>query len=164
MSAPSVQRFRWQAAGLGLAVFVADQLAKWQIQRSFLIGEGRWFIGRFFKLVYVRNPGVAFGLFADVAWRWRLPFFLLTVVVAVFILRRVLADAEDLPLGWVVTGLILGGAAGNLLDRLRYGEVVDFLDVWFGPYHYPTFNVADSCICIGVGLLLWSLWRQPVAT
>jgi signal peptidase II len=142
-----------------VAVLVADQLSKWLIQQSFLIGEGRWIIGRFFKLIYVRNPGVAFGLFADLSYQWRLPFFLATAVVAVVILRRIISDARNLPAGWLVTGLVLGGAAGNLVDRLRWGEVVDFLDVWFGPYHYPTFNIADSAITIGVGLLLWGLWR-----
>jgi len=149
----------WRAGAVGGVILVADQLSKWLIQRTFQIGEGEWIFGHWFKLVYVRNPGVAFGLFADVAWKWRLPFFLATVVVAVVILQRILADARDLPAGWAVTGLVLGGAAGNLLDRLRWGEVVDFLDVWFGMYHYPTFNVADSAITVGVGLLLWGLWR-----
>jgi signal peptidase II len=152
---------RWgvQAGLVGAGVVALDQLTKWKIQRTFLIGEGRWILDGFFKLVYVRNPGVAFGLFADVAWRWRLPFFLATVVIAVLILRRIMADARDLPAGWLVTGLVLGGAVGNLIDRLRWGEVVDFLDVWFGSYHYPTFNVADSAITVGVALLLWGLWR-----
>lgn len=160
MSRAGVPRWGLRAVLTGAAVVALDQLSKWEIQRTFLIGEGRWIVDGFFKLVYVRNPGVAFGLFADVAWRWRLPFFLVTVVVAVLILRRIMADARDLPAGWLVTGLVLGGAAGNLLDRLRWGEVVDFLDVWIGPYHYPTFNVADSAITVGVALLLWGLWRS----
>ncbi len=163
MSREAAPHWGLKAGAVGAVVVVADQLSKWLVRQTFLIGEGRWIIDGFFKLVYVRNPGVAFGLLADVAWKWRLPFFLVTIVVAVVVLRRIMADARDLPGGWIVTGLVLGGAAGNLIDRLRWGEVVDFLDVWFGPYHYPTFNVADSAITVGVALLLWTFWRVKEA-
>src|ERR1043166_5323852 len=67
---PRPSRWALKASGAGLAVVVLDQVSKWEIQRTFLIGEGRWIVDGFFKLVYVRNPGVAFGLLADVAWRW----------------------------------------------------------------------------------------------
>lgn len=149
-----------QVAAVAAAAAALDQLTKWEIQRAFRLGEKLTLIPGFFYLVYVRNPGVAFGLLADWAWRWRMPFFAATAVAAALLLWRMFRDAGHLGAARAALGLILGGAAGNLVDRFRYGEVVDFLDCWIGPYHWPTFNVADSCITVGTGLLLWAL-RKP---
>ena len=154
-------RFRPASVALVAAAVVAlDQLTKWEVQRAFLLGERLTLIPGVFYLAYVRNPGVAFGLLADVAWRWRLPFFVATAAAAGWLLWRMFHDAGHMPAARAALGLILGGAVGNLVDRVRYGEVVDFLDCWIGSYHWPTFNVADSCITVGTALLLWTL-RRP---
>ncbi len=145
--------------GVTVTVLILDQLAKWLIQRRFLLGEGVWLIDKVLMFSHVRNPGVAFGLGADLAIAFRLSFFLVTSAAAVWLLIKIYQSAGHLPLGRFAVGLIMGGAVGNLVDRLRYGEVVDFIDVWIGPYHWPTFNVADSAISVGLGLLLFALWR-----
>lgn len=143
------------------AVIVLDLVTKAVIERSFLLGECTTLVDSpvTFKICYVRNPGVAFGLLAEFAWRWRLPFFLATAVAAGWILWQVFREAGHLAAGRLALGLIVGGALGNFVDRVRYGEVVDFLDFWFGRWHFPTFNVADSGITVGTCLLLFALWR-----
>jgi signal peptidase II len=109
----------------------------------------------FFHLTYVRNPGAAFGLFAGQAASFRKPFFLVVTLVA---LGAILFAVRKLPDGrrWTLASLALvfGGAAGNLVDRLRWGEVVDFLDVFWRSHHWPAFNVADSAITVGIVMLL----------
>ena len=129
----------------------------------------------FFSLWYSRNPGGLFGYFRDWGDPWRTLLLTGLPIVAVLLIGRFLiaGSDEDRPtlLG---LALILGGALGNLIDRIFRGEVVDFLDVyvshpglakklvsWFGTAHWPTFNVADSGIVVGAGLLLLSAFRQP---
>lgn len=143
------------------AVVVVDVLTKWLVERSFRLGECTTLVDAAvsLRLCHVRNPGVAFGLLAGFAWRWRLPFFLATAVAAGWVLWEVFREAGHLVAGRIALGLIVGGAVGNFVDRIRYGEVVDFLDFWFGTWHFPTFNAADSCITVGTGLLLFALWR-----
>ena len=143
-------------AGLALA---ADIATKAWVEWTFRLGEGFWVIDGILKLEHVRNSGVAFGMFADLAWRWRLPFFLVTLGAAGYLPWQLWDQARRTVWGRVALGLIAGGAVGNLIDRLRYGEVVDFIDVWIGRFHWPTFNAADSCICVGTGILLVVLWR-----
>ena len=148
------------AAAIAAAALLADLATKARIQQVFRLGEGIWLIDGFLKFEYVRNPGVAFGMFAELAWRWRLPFFLLTLAAAGWLLTSLWSQASGTKVGRTAIGLIAGGAIGNLIDRIRYGEVVDFIDVWIGTFHWPTFNVADSCICVGTGLLLLALWKD----
>lgn len=142
-----------------VAVLVLDVLTKVAIERAFRLGEGVWLVDGILKIEHVRNPGVAFGMFGDLAWRWRFPFFLLTLAAATWLLWSLWDQAARTPWGRIALGMIAGGAVGNLIDRVRYGEVVDFIDVWIGRFHWPTFNVADSAICVGTGLLLLVLWR-----
>jgi len=139
---------------LVFAVVFADQVTKSLIVNHFLLGEALAVIPGFFNLTYIRNTGVAFGMFARGDDSIRL--FLLvvpsavTVGLLVFYLRLA---KEDL---WrrLAVCFILGGAVSNLLDRFRLGYVVDFLDFhWRGQAHYPSFNLADAFICIGVGVL-----------
>jgi signal peptidase II len=107
----------------------------------------------FFNLTYVRNRGVAFGMFAGQEW----------VVAAFMVVLAGVALWYARGVDWarrepnIVGGLLVGGALGNLLDRWRFGHVVDFFDVYLGPHHWPVFNVADSLICIAVG---WIVARQ----
>ena len=108
-----------------------------------------------FHLTYVRNPGAAFGLFAKHGEAFRRPFFLAVTAIALVVIGVVV---RRLPRGrpWTLTSLALvfGGALGNLIDRAFRGYVVDFFDAYIGSYHWPVFNVADSVICIGVGILI----------
>jgi signal peptidase II len=130
-------------------VIVLDQLTKIAIL-AFL--EHAVEVTPFLNLVVVWNPGVSFGMFAAVGalMPWLLSGLSLAVAVALgFWLRRV-----EHPLAAVALGLIIGGALGNVIDRIRFGAVVDFLDFHALGYHWPAFNVADSAICVGAGLLL----------
>lgn len=140
---------------LATLIIVADQLSKLWVLQSFLLYESREVIPGFFNLVYVTNSGAAFSLLADVDSPWRHYFFLGTGLAAVigltagyFVLRR-----EHRWYG-PAFACIAGGAAGNLIDRVRLGAVVDFLDVYIGKYHWPAFNIADSAICIGAGIFI----------
>ena len=140
--------------GLATAVFVADQLTKqWALARLD-VSQPLVVIPNVFHLVLVMNPGVAFGIFAGVPprWRWMVTLFSLTALALLGSLAL-----RILPRGSVVArvaiGFVFGGAAGNLLDRWRFGAVVDFIDVFWRAYHWPAFNVADSAITVGVCLL-----------
>ena len=144
---------------IAAVVLVLDQISKWLIARKFMLGEEQWLVNGVLMFSHVRNPGVAFGMFAQAALAWRLPFFLLVAAAAVWLLVHIFRYAGHLKLGRVALGLIVGGAIGNLVDRIRFGEVVDFIDVWIGSYHWPTFNIADSAITVGTGVLLYALWR-----
>jgi signal peptidase II len=138
----------------GVAVLV-DQISKWYIRQRFALYESLSVIDSCFQITYTRNAGGAFGLLNQGAHAWRLPFFLLASCVAIVVLlifvRRV-QRGQWWPL--VALGSILGGALGNMIDRMVSGEVTDFLDVYWRDYHWPTFNVADSCITVGMVILL----------
>ena len=140
--------------GLATVVFVADQLTKkWALVRLDA-SHPVVVIPDFFHLVLVMNPGVAFGIFAGVppGWRWIVSLFSLTALALLGSLAfRVLPRGSIV--ARVAIGLVFGGAAGNLLDRWRFGAVVDFIDVFWRAYHWPAFNVADSGITVGVCLL-----------
>lgn len=138
-----------------ILVIIADQATKALVIDSLTLYESREIIPGFFNLVYVTNPGAAFSLFADVDAPWRHYFFLgigsaalVGLTVAHWKLRKV-HSLYSWPLA-----LIAGGAAGNLIDRVRFGAVIDFLDFYLGNHHWPAFNIADSAICVGVGLFL----------
>jgi len=109
-------------------------------------------VENFFSITYLRNKGAAFGIFAESGFR--LPFLILASVAAVIGIIAVLRKLQpDENLTAVALTLILSGAMGNLMDRVRHGEVVDFLDAhWYG-HHWPSFNIADSAICVGAFLL-----------
>lgn len=135
---------------------VADQVTKTMIVDRLHYGERLQVIPGFFDLTHVRNPGGAFSFFADGPAEWRFALFVGAAVVAMILLLVFLRrHAPQDRLSPMALGLILGGAVGNLIDRVVYGEVIDFLVVHllFG-YTWPTFNVADSAIVVGVGILL----------
>lgn len=140
---------------VALAVLLLDQTTKEAIIRSLRLGQSIPVIPGFFDIIYVLNPGAAFGFLATLSDPVRNPFFIAISVVAaaliVFYHARYLRQHQ---LATIALSLILGGALGNLIDRLRYGMVVDFLDVHVRQYHWPAFNVADSAISVGVGLML----------
>jgi signal peptidase II len=133
-----------------------DQLTKQWIIANVHYGERIEIIPGFFNLTHVRNPGGAFSFFASGPVEVRMAFFigstLLALVLLLVFLRQHPPETRLAPLA---LGMIMGGALGNLIDRLRYGEVIDFLDVHlWGGYTWPTFNVADSAIVVGVVILM----------
>ncbi|HHT01594.1 MAG TPA: signal peptidase II [Firmicutes bacterium] len=137
--------------GIGLAAFVVDWLTKCWVKSALIPNQSLPVLDGFFHLTYVQNPGAAFGILAE-----RTTFFVM-VTAAVVVLILFFA-ARQRGAGWTLRlalGMMLGGAMGNLLDRLRFGHVVDFLDfrIW------PVFNMADTFIVLGVGLFLISMWR-----
>jgi signal peptidase II len=140
------------SATVVVAVLVVDQLSKlWIISRFPNINDFAR-VTDFFDFVRVANRGVSFGLFNNGAAANAIVFSLLAAaIVAALIVWLFRASGTLLP---VAIGLVIGGAIGNVADRLRLGSVVDFLDFHLGAWHFPAFNVADSAICIGVGLML----------
>jgi signal peptidase II len=138
-----------------LLSIVADQLSKALIVDSFRLYESREVIPGFFNLVYVTNSGAAFSMLADVNSPWRHYFFLCIGSAALIGLTVVYWKMRNVNrlYSWSLA-LIAGGAAGNLIDRIRFGAVIDFLDFYVGNYHWPAFNIADSAICVGAGLFL----------
>ena len=142
------------AALVALAVVLADQLTKAVVATSMRLHQSIDVLP-FFALTYLRNTGAAFGVLAAAPASVRLPLFFIVTVMAVAALvsfvRRTPPDARSLV---VALGAVLGGALGNLVCRLRYGEVIDFLDVHWGDLHWPPFNVADSAITVGVAVVL----------
>ena len=146
-----VTRFGWMAYGLALLTVILDQVSKaWILGMGMIPGESVRVLP-FFKLSLVYNPGISFGLLAaSGAGRWLLVLFALAVVIAVGVWARSLTK----PLPAVALGLIMGGALGNnIIDRVRFGRVTDFLD--FSGLGFPwVFNIADAAINIGVAVLL----------
>lgn len=137
---------------LSLAIVILDQVTKSWIVSRFTLGESLPFIPGYFSLVYVRNTGAAWGLFGD--FTGFLIVLSVAVLVVLIVFRRVLMG--DGLIHRVALGLMIGGIVGNLFDRVRLGYVVDFLDFYWKNHHFPAFNVADSAICVGVGLLMLS--------
>jgi len=149
-------RVAWVAFALSFAL---DRMSKSWVVDSLAYTDRIEVVEGFFYLTHVRNPGAAFGLLATADPSWRLGFFIGVSILAMGIIGVFLRDLDPKDrLSGLALGLIMGGAAGNLFDRFRYEEVVDFLhfELWSG-YSWPDFNVADSCIVVGVGILLLEL-------
>jgi signal peptidase II len=148
---------------IAAAVFLLDRLTKWIVKGHVDAQETLSVIPGCFNIVHAENPGVAFGFLADASGAWR-NFFLigLSATVLVFItlmlLKPVRPAARDLLLR-IGLACILGGALGNLYDRVVNGTVTDFVEVYTGTHYFPAFNVADSGISVGAGLLLLDMWR-----
>jgi signal peptidase II len=140
-------------------ILVADQLTKLYIDRTMKLYQSIQVIDGLFSITYLRNKGAAFSFLSDASWR--LPFFLLATVIAVIAIITAFCKLKDEQrFAAFSLSLILSGAIGNLIDRVRMGEVIDFLDVYWKTYHWPAFNVADSAICVGVALLALDLFRE----
>ena len=146
---------------LAVAIIVLDRVTKAAVASGLRLYESRVVVSDFFNLVHTRNTGIAFSLFADSSPLVRgvvLPVFSTAAVVGIAYLFWKSGAAE--PRIRIGLTLILAGAVANLYDRFAYGYVVDFLDVYVGSYHWPAFNVADSSITIGAGLLLLDAFRR----
>lgn len=129
---------------IGLAVLFLDQLTKQAIRANLVFGENIPVIEGFFNITYVRNDGAAWNILSGHGVILILISF--TVMVALYIWRDKIIEGKVR--NEVLLGLLMGGIAGNLIDRIRFGWVTDFLSFHFGAYEYPSFNVADSAICI----------------
>lgn len=142
-------------ASLTGSVIVIDQLSKQHIMQTMRLHESISIVPNLFSFTYIRNPGAAFGLLAGSSNAFRMVFFGLTSIFALVLLGTILYRMPEREwMGRLSVSAILGGAVGNLIDRLRFGEVIDFLDVYIDSYHWPAFNVADSAITVGVIFLI----------
>jgi signal peptidase II len=138
---------------IALPVVVLDQISKWWILTEVMDPPKTIAVTGFFNLVLVWNRGISFGLFdSDSAWG---PILLTALALAIAAGLVVWLRRAESRLAAAAIGLVLGGAIGNVIDRVRFGAVVDFLDFHAAGYHWPAFNVADSAISVGVGLLLY---------
>ena len=153
------------ASWLGLSglIIVLDQLTKFWVVSALSLGQSIELTG-FLNLVFVYNPGAAFSFLSD-AGGWQRWFFVaLALAVSAWLTFQIRQHAAERLLPLAAT-LILGGALGNVVDRIRFGAVVDFVDVHAAGWHWPAFNVADSAISVGVALLLWQqLFLAPKET
>ncbi len=137
---------------ISIVGIIIDQITKFAIDRSMRLFDSIPIIENYFNLTYVRNKGAAFSFLSNASWR--LPFFItVSTVAALVILIALCRLRDDQRLAHTSLAMIFSGAVGNLIDRVRLGEVIDFLDAHWYRYHWPAFNVADSLICVGVFLL-----------
>jgi signal peptidase II len=142
---------------VSLLVLVLDQATKLYIDKSMALHSSIAVIENFFSITYLRNKGAAFGILANSPYR--LPFFLMVSAVAACVIIVVIKKLrEDQRLAAISLSLIFSGAVGNLIDRVRLGEVIDFLDAHWYNHHWPAFNIADSAICVGVFLLVIDMY------
>jgi signal peptidase II len=149
-------------AGLiALVVIILDQLTKLWVQQTLVLYTSHPVIPDFFNIVHVLNRGAAFGFLNRSDIRWQTYFFFAATALAVIIINHLLRLARDGDKLLIISlGLILGGAIGNLTDRIRTGEVVDFLEFYWKSFHWPAFNVADSAIFLGSLGLLVAFYRM----
>jgi signal peptidase II len=139
-----------------LAVTILDQLTKYLVMRSLGLNQVVETIPGLLDLVYFKNPGAAFGIFND-GGIWRTVFLIATSLVSLAVIGVLLKQSKDALMTFGLS-LIAGGAVGNLIDRARFGSVVDFLYFHIGEYYWPAFNVADSAITAGVALAIASYY------
>ena len=152
MAAPHVMRkFHFLIA---LLVVLLDRATKWTVAKDISLHDGIQVIPGFFRITHVENRGAAFGLFADSPAQWKIAMLVLFSIVALVVVTALLwRNSHAMTTTGIGLALILGGAVGNLWDRLLNGRVVDFLLFYIGRYQWPAFNVADSAIVCGAGLL-----------
>lgn len=150
-----------QFALISLAIVLLDQISKAVVVRTIAIHETISVIPGFFNIVHVRNAGIAFGILnrpgGDLSYYLLIGATILAIGFLLVLFRRISAEHEN---AGVALSLVIGGAIGNLIDRIRLREVVDFLDVYIGSFHWPAFNVADSAITIGTISLAYLILRQ----
>lgn len=151
---------RWFLFLLAAVVFAADRASKWWVEHHIVSGYSRTIIPHVFRITHVMNNGAAFSLFSgdnQQTVRWSLIIF--SAIAVILMLGLISVYGRRITANTLAFALILGGASGNMLDRIQLGEVVDFLEVHIGHYHYPDFNVADSAIVIGGLLIFFASFR-----
>jgi signal peptidase II len=143
-------------------VVVLDQATKLLVDRLMALHESHAVLDGFLRLTYVRNRGAAFGILSDADLPYQSALFSLlslAALTAIALYTWRLPAQSRLPR--TALAMIMGGAVGNLIDRMRLGYVIDFVDAYVGPHHWPAFNVADSAICIGIALLFLDMRKKP---
>ncbi|MGE5302011.1 MAG: signal peptidase II [Alphaproteobacteria bacterium] len=139
-------------------IVVIDQITKLIVDRTMPLYHSIPIIDGFFNLTYIRNTGAAFGILAGSGAAFRLPFLVLFSLLAIGFIIVMLRRLPERETGLIIAlTFILGGAIGNLIDRFAYGEVIDFLDIYWATYHWPAFNIADSFITVGVTITIYYL-------
>ncbi|MGA7294010.1 MAG: signal peptidase II [Terriglobales bacterium] len=143
---------------IALSVVILDRVTKWTIAHRLSMHDSVPVIPGFFRIIHAENPGAAFGIFADSPSEWKIGMLIVFSVIALLIVSTLLwKNSHTMTTTGVGLALILGGAVGNLWDRLVSRHVVDFLLFYVGHYQWPAFNVADSAIVIGAGLLVFEI-------
>ncbi len=135
-----------------------DQLTKYFICKLVPLHSRQEVITGFFNIIHIRNPGIAFGLFKQFGSQFKVVSLICVSIVVLFLIVFLIIQEvkKDSLLQTISLSLILGGAVGNLIDRFRLGEVIDFIDVhWQAAYHWPAFNVADSAITVGITMMVF---------
>ena len=149
------------AALLAAGIIIPDQVTKAVIQQKYVLWDTDPVIPGFFNLVHVLNKGAAFGFLNQPDTNWQIWFFVAVTIFAVGCIYYLLTTADHGDTFFISgLGLVLGGALGNLIDRIRFGFVVDFLDFYVGPYHWPAFNVADIAISCGAFCVIISMYMK----
>lgn len=142
-------------------ILILDQLTKIATRETMALWASKTIIPGFFNLVHVVNKGAAFGFLNREDISWQRTFFVVVTFVALGAIGMLLKSTDDQDKFQTIgLGLILGGAVGNLIDRILYSEVTDFLDFYISPYHWPAFNVADIAICVGAFAMIISMYRN----
>lgn len=146
---------RLKFLGVAVAVFALDRFTKWLVERSVSFSDDHKIIPGLFDIVHSENRGVAFGVFNDSTSPWVTPLLIAISLAALIAISVMLWRAKGLDTqAYWAFALILGGVAGNLFDRAVWGRVTDFLLFYIGEHQWPSFNVADSAVVIGCGLLI----------
>ena len=158
MAAENMQKYKTLIL-VSLTVVILDQFTKAVITNYFILHQSIEVIRGLFNITYIRNPGAAFGILRDVSGTFRTIFLTGISFAALIIIFFVYRNIKDTA-SRIAFSLIAGGAFGNLVDRIRFGEVIDFLDFYIGRYHWPAFNVADSAITVGVFIAVLFLYRD----
>ena len=150
---------------IALAILILDRYTKWLVAKRISLHDSITVIRRTFYITHVENRGAAFGIFNDSPAQWKIGLLVLFSIAALVIVSALLwRSRHAMTASSIGLSLILGGALGNLWDRMLSGRVVDFLLVYIGSYQWPAFNVADSAISIGAGLLILDMWRTRKKT
>jgi signal peptidase II len=143
---------------ISLFVVALDRITKWTIARRLSLHDSIQIIPGFFRIIHAENPGAAFGIFADSPSQWKVGMLIGFSIIALVIVSALLwKNSHTMTSTGIGLALILGGAVGNLWDRLVSRQVVDFLLFYVGPHQWPAFNVADSAIVVGAGLLVFEI-------
>jgi signal peptidase II len=153
-----MKRKYWVLLIFCLGILLLDQWTKHAVQQSLVLHQTVEVVQGCFNLVHVRNPGGAFGIFGGEKRGFGSLLFVVFSLIAIgSILFLFIRLREDEKIFSLSLSLVLSGAIGNLIDRLKYGEVVDFLDFYLFSFHWPAFNIADSAITLGIGLMAFEL-------
>jgi len=143
-----------------ITLVTMDQITKIYIKNNFELYETKTVIPGFFNITFVLNPGAAFGFLAKLNDSYRQTFFLTVTFIAIILLIYLMFKEKKYKLRLFSYSIILSGALGNFIDRIYLGSVIDFLDFYIKKYHWPAFNIADSCITVGVFLLFVDIFFQ----